>query len=81
MSRPRTGALVLALSLTLSPVLVACGSDSNSQSASQTTATKGADGTPTIDITVKDGKVTPNGAEVKVGTGRGEAARHRRQRR
>ncbi len=49
--------VVAALSLT------ACSDDSGD------TGTSGADGGTTVDITIKDGKVTPNGDRVKVKVG------------
>jgi hypothetical protein len=58
----RTTALVSALLLTLLS-LTACSNDSGS------TGSTGSGGKVTIDITVKDGKVTPHGDRVKAKVG------------
>jgi hypothetical protein len=54
--------LVLALL-----ALTACGSD---KSGSSSQPKKDSSGTPTIDITIKGGQITPDGVEVKVERGK-----------
>ncbi len=61
----RTTALVSALLLTLLS-LTACSDDSGSTGS---TGSTGGGGKVTIDITVKDGKVTPHGDRVKAKVG------------
>ena len=61
----RTTALVSALLLTLLS-LTACSNDSGSTGS---TGSTGSGGRVTIDITVKDGKVTPHGDRVKAKVG------------
>ena len=61
----RTTALVSALLLTLLS-LTACSDDSGSTGS---TGSTGSGGKVTIDITVKDGKVTPHGDRVKAKVG------------
>ena len=61
----RTTALVSALLLTLLS-LTACSDDSGSTGS---TGSTGGGGKVTIDITVKDGKVTPHGDRVKAQVG------------
>ena len=61
----RTTALVSALLLTLLS-LTACSDDSGSTGGS---GSSGSGGKVTIDITVKDGKVTPHGDRVKAKVG------------
>src|SRR5690349_13774793 len=63
----RTSALVIALLLTLLSV-TACSDDSGSAGSGSAGSGSGGKGT-TIDITVKDGKVTPHGDRVKAKVG------------
>ena len=75
---PRTSVL-LAATLLAAGALAGCGgpgSAGDSGSAGGTgsskgtaTATPGSNGTPTIDITVKNGRITPQGAQVRVKAG------------
>ncbi|GAB3656528.1 hypothetical protein GCM10027596_10840 [Nocardioides korecus] len=67
----RTSVLITA-TLLAAGSLAGCGGSSGSSSTGSSgtaTATPGADGTPTIDITVKNGKITPQGAQVRVKAG------------
>ncbi|MCW2865907.1 MAG: hypothetical protein JWR20_95 [Marmoricola sp.] len=75
---PRTSVLLATSLLTATSLLglSGCGgsgsaSDGGSAGASSgtRTATPGPDGTPAIDITVKNGKITPQGAQVRVKAG------------
>ncbi|MCW2818231.1 MAG: hypothetical protein JWR42_1018 [Marmoricola sp.] len=72
---PRTCVLLTA-TLLAAGSLAGCGGagdsgsgDATGSSSGTATATPGSNGTPTIDITVKDGTITPRGAQVRVKAG------------
>ena len=71
----RTSVLITA-TLLAAGTLAGCGGSSGSGgsgsaggSSGTVTATPGTNGTPTIDITVENGKITPQGAQVRVKAG------------
>jgi hypothetical protein len=66
----RLGAVLVSALLALT-TLAGCGSDDSKKDGSGGTvvAKKDSSGTPTVDVTFKNGKVTPQGASVKVKAG------------
>ena len=71
----RSTLVILAALVATAPALTACSGDSSSRSDTSSTSSTGsssaspATGGTTVDITIKAGKVTPNGDRVKATVG------------